>query len=94
MKVPGASLEAIAKAAAVSVPTASLALNNHARVSARTRIRVSQAAARLGAFEMKTDLSLTFKVDANVSEGGEDHSLSMHGPVGGNAAWKLKSGAH
>lgn len=41
------SLEAIAKAARVSIATASLALNDHARVADRTKIRVREAAAKL-----------------------------------------------
>jgi DNA-binding LacI/PurR family transcriptional regulator len=38
----------IARVARVSIATASLALNNHNRVSSRTKLRVAKAAARLG----------------------------------------------
>lgn len=52
-----------------------------------------QSAARLSAFEMKTDLTLSFDVDADVSEGGEQHTLSMTGSLGGTAGWTLKAAA-
>src|SRR5215510_8935651 len=48
MRLDSPTLEAIARAADVSIPTASLALNDHRRVSARTKRRVSEVAAKLG----------------------------------------------
>jgi len=42
------TLSDIARAASVSLPTASLALNNHPRVSSRTKLRVMEVASQLG----------------------------------------------